>query len=52
MNIIQIFNKFPTEEACVKYLEQIRWRNKPVCPYCASTNTNPLTKELRYHYNG
>jgi transposase-like protein len=52
MNIIQIFNKFPTQESCIKHLEQTRWNNKPVCPHCASTNTNPLVKELRHHCNG
>lgn len=52
MNIIQIFNKFPTQESCVKHLEQTRWGDKPICPYCGSTNTNPLIKELRHHCNG
>lgn len=52
MNIIQIFKQFPTQESCVKHLENRRWNDKPICPYCASTNTNPLVKELRHHCNG
>jgi len=51
MNIIQIFQKFPTQESCIKYLEQKRWGDKPICVYCGSTNTNPLVKELRHHCN-
>ena len=51
MNIIQIFQQFPTQESCIKYLEQKRWGNKPICPYCQSTNTYPR-KDLRHHCNG
>ena len=51
MNIIQIFNTFPTEGSCVKYFEQIKWVDKPICPSCGSTNTNPLTKKLSPYCN-
>lgn len=52
MNIIQIFQKFPTQESCIRHLEKMRWDDTPVCVYCSSTNTNPLVKELRHHCNG
>lgn len=52
MNIIQIFKQFPTQESCIKHLEQKRWGDKPICVYCGSINTNPLVKELRHHCNG
>jgi len=52
MNIIQVFKKLPTQESCIEYLEQKRWGDTPICPYCESTNTNPLKKELRHHCNG
>lgn len=52
MNIIQIFQKFPTQKSCIKHLEQKRWGEIPICPYCESINTNPLVKELRHHCNG
>jgi transposase-like protein len=52
MNIIQVFKKFPTQESCIEYLEQKRWGDTPICPYCESTNTNNLKKELRHHCNG
>lgn len=51
MNIIQIYKKFPTQEACLEYLEKIRWQDKPTCPYCQSTNSTPAPKEQRHHCN-
>lgn len=51
MNIIEIFRKFPTQESCIKHLEQARWGDTPVCAYCGSTNTYPLRGELRHHCN-
>jgi len=39
MNIIQIFERFPTQEDCITHLEKARWGDKPVCPYCGSVTT-------------
>ncbi len=47
MNIIQIFELFPTQESCIKHLETARWGDKPICPYCGSTNTAPNQKRHR-----
>ncbi len=52
MNIIQIFTQFPNQESCIEHLEQKRWGDTPVCPYCSSKHTNPLKKQLRHHCNG
>ena len=41
MNIIQIFERFPTQESCIAHLEAARWPDGPICPYCGSTNTAP-----------
>jgi transposase-like protein len=51
MNIIQIYKIFPTQEDCIKHIENIKWSNKPVCPYCKSNKHTPVTKEKRYHCN-
>ncbi len=51
MNIIQIFQQFPTQESCIKHLEKTRWGNAPICPYCQSDNTYDLKGELRHHCN-
>lgn len=47
MNIIQIFEKFPTQEACKEHLEKARWGNTPKCPYCQSERT---TRNADRHY--
>ncbi|HUJ17227.1 MAG TPA: IS1595 family transposase [Nitrospirota bacterium] len=51
MNIIEVYRKFPTPESCLKHLEKARWNSTPVCPYCASTRTTAMPKELRHHCN-
>ena len=39
MDIIQIFERFPTQKDCIAYLEQARWNDLPRCPYCQSPRT-------------
>lgn len=51
MNIIQLFNKFPTQEECIEHIEQKRWYEKPICPYCNSDRTTKRRNSLRYHCN-
>ena len=51
MNIIQIFRRFPSQESCIKHLENARWGDKTVCAYCGSDNAYPLRGELRHHCN-
>ena len=34
MNLISIFSKYPTQEACIEHLETVRWGDNPACPYC------------------
>lgn len=36
MNLISIFQKFPTQVSCIEFLENNRWGDKPVCTYCNS----------------
>lgn len=51
MNIIQVYKQFPTQESCIRHLEQIRWNGKPTCPYCKSSKHSPMKDGLRYHCN-
>jgi transposase-like protein len=51
MNIVSIYRKFPTEESCIAHLEAVKWKGRPVCPYCKSTKSTPLPKEFRHHCN-
>lgn len=48
MNILEIINKFPNQENCIKLLEEIRWNNKPKCLFCSSEKTNSVLKESHY----
>ena len=36
MDLVTIFEKFPTQEACISHLETARWGDTPVCPHCGS----------------
>jgi transposase-like protein len=36
MNLITIFQRFPDQEACIEYLERIRWADEAACPHCGS----------------
>lgn len=51
MNIIQVYKQFPDQEACIRYLEVVRWHGKPACPYCKGQNATALAKEGRWHCN-
>ncbi len=51
MDIIEVFERFPTQKSCFEYLEAVRWQGKPKCPYCQSLKQTPLKKEGRYHCN-
>ncbi len=36
MDILSIFCSFKTQEQCLAYLEEVRWRGEPACIYCGS----------------
>lgn len=36
MDILELFQTFQTQEQAVEYLERVRWRGRPACPYCKS----------------
>ena len=49
MNIVHIFERFPTQRDCIAHLEQARWRGEPSCPYCGSLNTAPSSDKRQRH---
>ena len=51
MEIEQIYQKFPTFDECSMFLEKVRWKGKPICPYCGSKRATPIHNEHRYHCN-
>jgi transposase-like protein len=40
-----------THEECLVYLERIRWKGTPICPYCGSTKATTYKNEHRYRCN-
>ncbi len=36
MDLIEFFERFPTQDDCLTYLEMVRWGNEPQCPFCHS----------------
>lgn len=51
VDIVKIYNKFPSQGSCLDHLETVRWKGAPTCPYCKSSNITPMAKERRHHCN-
>jgi len=51
MNIVTIYEKFPTAADCIAHLGRVRWHGKPICPYCKSDRTTSMPSESRHHCN-
>jgi transposase-like protein len=51
MNIVRIYELFPTEADCIAHLERVRWKGTPVCPYCGSDRVTAAPAEQRHHCN-
>ncbi len=49
--ISDIYRLFPTKESCIRFIEGVRWKNKPVCPHCGSYRVSVMSRESRYHCN-
>jgi transposase-like protein len=54
LTLIQIAQRFSTEEAAREYFEKLRWPNGPVCPHCGNADqarvykvTPNLAKKIR-----
>lgn len=45
MNLIEIFRRFPDQQACIDHLEGIRFKNGAYCPLCGSTENVKRKKE-------
>jgi transposase-like protein len=35
-NLIGFYERFATEDACIDWLENMRWHGQPACPHCGS----------------
>jgi len=47
VNLVQLTEKFGTDEKCRKALEQLRWPSGPKCPRCKSDAT-PIANRFQY----
>ena len=43
MNLMQVFRSFPDRDACIRYLEDLRWGADPRCAHCGSTDVARTT---------
>lgn len=49
MTLLDMIKRFPNEEACVAYLEKVRWpKSKPICPYCGHVSSEQKRHDGRY----
>jgi transposase-like protein len=49
MNLVDVINRFPTDQRCRELLRRLRWPNKPECPRCHGKAAELETeKELFY----
>lgn len=49
MELLETFKDFGTQAQCVQYLEEKRWKNKPVCPYCKSDKSSNRKDNILRH---
>ena len=51
MDIAEIVQRFPSQDACLDYIERVRWEGKPFCPYCGALHTSPMKNVRRHRCN-
>lgn len=51
MNVSEVFTRFSSQEACIQYLEGLRWQNEPECPYCKSKQSSQRKDTYRHQCN-
>lgn len=49
MEILGIVKDFGTQEQCISKLENIKWKGKPLCPYCGSEKSTKRKGSFRHH---
>ena len=50
ISVPELFRRFPGEDTCYRWLERVRWNDKPVCPHCGGVEniTRPASKPHTY----
>jgi len=47
MEITEVLTRYGTQEKCIEYLEEQKWRGVPKCPYCGSERSTRRKDGLR-----
>jgi transposase-like protein len=50
-NLLQVMDKFGSEDKCREYLESLRWPEGPMCPRCKNTSVSQIVKRNKYDCN-
>ena len=45
LSLADLFGRFPDEETARVWMEQVRWRGEPHCPYCGSRRVGACTSD-------
>jgi transposase-like protein len=48
MEILEIVKRYGTQEQCIAKLEELKWKGKPVCPYCKSETSSKRKGSFRH----
>lgn len=48
MEIVETLTKYKSQRKCIGYLEEKRWGNTPICPYCSSNRSSNRLGEYRH----
>ena len=51
ISAFEFFEKFPTEQSTIDYLEAERWPDRVICPRCKSDYTSPIKSRNRHSCN-
>jgi len=51
MTVIELIQEFGTEEACLEYLEGVRWPDGVECPHCNGRHIKKLSTRREYQCN-
>lgn len=52
MTVIEVIEKFSNQKDCYHYLESVRWKGKPICPYCGESKSTKRKDSNRYICGG
>ena len=48
MEILELIKIYGTQEQCIAKLEEVKWKGKPVCPYCKSEISSKRKGSFRH----